>query len=166
MDLIVRIALVGIGATALTDLWAILRKRLLGVAPPNYAFVGRWLGHMAHGQFRHDAIAASPAIRGESTLGWAFHYLTGIVFAGLLIAIAGPAWLDGPTPLPSLAVGLVTVVAPYFLLQPGMGAGIAASRTPNPSAARWHSLAMHAVFGLGLYLAALAIRFLPIQFGA
>lgn len=166
MDLIVRIAVVGIGATALVDLWAVLRTRLLGVAPPNYAFVGRWLGHMARGQFRHDAIAASPVVGGELTLGWVFHYLTGIAFAGLLVAVAGPSWLDGPTLLPALAVGVVTVAAPYLLLQPGVGAGIAASRTPNPTAARWHSLAMHAVFGIGLYLAALAIRFLSIQFGA
>lgn len=166
MELTVRIAIVGIGATALVDLWAILRRRLLGVAPPDYALVGRWLGHMAHGQFRHDAIAASPAIRGELTLGWVFHYLTGIAFAGLLVAIAGPSWLEVPTLLPALAVGIVTVAAPYLLLQPGMGAGFAASRTPNPFAARSHSLAMHAVFGVGLYLAALAIRFLSSQPGA
>src|SRR5262245_32467695 len=109
MELVVRIALAGIGATALVDFWAVLRKPLLGVAPPNYAFVGRWLGHMAHGQFRHDAIGSSPVIRGESALGWVFHYLTGIAFAGLLVAIAGPQWLDRPTPLPALAVGLFTV---------------------------------------------------------
>lgn len=166
MELVVRIALVGIGATALVDLWAILRKPLLGVSPPNYALVGRWLGHMAHGKFRHDAIGAAPPIRGEFALGWAFHYLTGVAFAGLLVAIAGPAWLDRPTLLPALAVGLFTVAAPFLLLQPGLGAGIAASRAPNPSAARWHSLAMHTIFGLGLYLAALAIRFLSIQPGA
>jgi hypothetical protein len=46
------------------------------------------------------------------------------------------------------------VAAPFFLMQPGMGAGIAASRTPRPAAARLHSLINHAVFGLGLYLAA------------
>jgi hypothetical protein len=39
-------------------------------------------------------------------------------------------------------------------MQPAMGAGIAASRTPRPAAARIHSLVMHAVFGLGLFLAA------------
>ena len=37
-----------------------------------------------------------------------------------------------PTFLPALLVGIGTVAAPFFILQPGMGAGIAASRTPNP----------------------------------
>ena len=39
-------------------------------------------------------------------------------------------------------------------MQPGMGAGIAASRTPHPAAARFNSLLTHAIFGLGLYAAA------------
>jgi hypothetical protein len=39
-------------------------------------------------------------------------------------------------------------------MQPGMGAGVAASRTPRPGAARMQSLVTHAVFGLGLFLAA------------
>jgi len=57
---------------------------------------------------------------------------------------------------PALAVGIGTVAAPFFLMQPGMGAGIAASRTPRPNAARLQSLLTHAVFGLGLYVSAWA----------
>jgi hypothetical protein len=49
-----------------------------------------------------------------------------------------------------------TVVAPYFILQPAMGLGIAARRAPNPAMARLHSLVTHVVFGFGLYLTALA----------
>ena len=49
--------LVGVGATALIDLWAIARKRLLGIPPPDYGLVGRWLGHMVLSRrFRHDRI--------------------------------------------------------------------------------------------------------------
>jgi hypothetical protein len=43
-------------------------------------------------------------------------------------------------------------------MQPAMGAGLAARRTPRPQAARLHSLAMHVVFGLGLYASALALH--------
>ena len=43
-----------------------------------------------------------------------------------------------------------------FILQPAMGLGIAARRAPNPAMARLHSLVAHVVFGLGLYLTALA----------
>ena len=41
-----------------------------------------------------------------------------------------------------------------------MGAGIAASRTPRPNAARLQSLVTHAVFGLGLFATASLINFL------
>jgi hypothetical protein len=46
------------------------------------------------------------------------------------------------------------VAAPFLLMQPALGAGIAAAKTPNPTAARLRSLMTHAVFGLGLYFAA------------
>jgi hypothetical protein len=42
-------------------------------------------------------------------------------------------------------------------MQPAMGAGIAASRTPNPSAARLRNLATHTVYGIGLYLSAVVL---------
>ena len=160
MDLLAVTMLVGVGATAATDLWAIARKRLFGLAPPDYGLVGRWLAHMTRGRFRHDAIARAPAVRGERALGWAAHYGTGIAFAALLPALFGPAWLREPTPGPALLVGVVTVAAPFLLMQPGMGAGLAASRTPRPSFARLQSLVTHTVFGLGLYAAGRAARFL------
>jgi hypothetical protein len=56
----------------------------------------------------------------------------------------------------ALVVGVFTVVFPFFLMQPGMGIGIAASKTPNPNVARLRSLTSHAIFGVGLYAAALA----------
>jgi hypothetical protein len=58
---------------------------------------------------------------------------------------------------PALALGVATLAAPFLLMQPGMGAGIAASRTPRPGSARLHSLITHAVFGLGLYASAVAV---------
>jgi hypothetical protein len=59
-----------------------------------------------------------------------------------------------------LLIGLGTIVAPWFVMQPGMGAGIAASSTPNPSAARLRNLATHAVYGIGLYFSAVALSIL------
>lgn len=93
---------IGIGATAVMDLWGLVRKPLLGVAPPNYALVGRWIAHMSRGRFRHDAIAAAAPVRGERVIGWTAHYLTGISFAALLIGIWGPAWVQQPTIGPAL----------------------------------------------------------------
>lgn len=160
MNYLISTLLVGMGATVVMDLWTMVRTPLLGVAPPNYALVGRWLAHMAHGRFHHQSIAASASVRGERLIGWAAHYLTGIAFAAILIGLWGLAWVRQPTLGPALMVGLCTVAAPFLLMQPGMGAGIAASRTPHPAAARLHSLVTHLVFGLGLYAAGRATRFL------
>ena len=144
--------IIGIGATVLMDLWGLARKSLLGIAPPNYGLVGRWIAHMTRGRFRHESIAASSPVRSELIIGWTAHYLIGIAFAALLISICGAEWVRNPTLVPAIAVGVGTVAAPFLLMQPGMGAGIAASRTPDPAAARIQSLITHAVFGLGLYL--------------
>lgn len=158
MNLLLITSVIGIGATAVMDLWGLARKPLFGIARPNYALVGRWIGHMAHGRFRHDSIAASAPLRGERLLGWTAHYVTGITFAALLTGIWGIAWVRHPTIGPALAVGIGTVAAPFLLMQPGMGAGIAASRAPHPASARLQTLITHAVFGLGLYATGQAVH--------
>ncbi|MCY1432276.1 hypothetical protein D9M71_482680 [compost metagenome] len=147
--------LIGLTATALADLWTLLQQRVLGMPGPNWALVGRWLGHMPRGRFVHASIAKAQALPGERVLGWAAHYVIGIVFAGLLLALNGLEWVRQPTLLPALALGVATVLAPLLIMQPGMGSGFFASKTPNPSAARARSLLAHTVFGVALYLAGL-----------
>lgn len=154
VEMILRVVVLGVGATLLMDGWALLRRRLFGIAVADYALVGRWLGHMRHGQFRHVAIGKAPVVRSERAIGWAFHYLTGLAFAALFVLLVGSGWLLQPTLLPALAFGVATVAAPFLLMQQGFGMGIAASRTANPTQARVRSLVTHLVFGAGLYLAA------------
>lgn len=144
---------IGIGATAVTDVWAFARKRCFAIPAPDYALVGRWFAYMARGRFRHERIAATPPVRGELALGWAAHYATGIAFAAVLLALFGLDWARQPTLAPALFVGVASVAAPFLLMQPGMGAGIAASRAPCPPVARIRSFLTHAVFGVGLYAA-------------
>lgn len=158
MDSLVLTILIGIGATAVMDLWSLLRKRLFNMPPTNWGMVGRWIAYMRQGQFHHAAIAESKSIRGEHIIGWTAHYLIGIGYAALLVIICTPQWIDNPSIGPALLLGIVTVVAPFFILQPGMGAGIAACRTPKPHSVRIHSLINHAVFGFGLFLCAWAIN--------
>ncbi|GMV11110.1 MAG: hypothetical protein AMXMBFR55_28440 [Gemmatimonadota bacterium] len=153
MDYLIRTIAIGVIATAVTDLWGLARRRLLGFPRPDYRLVGRWFAYMPRGQFRHDAIAASTPVHGEHVIGWAMHYLIGITFAAVLTGIWGPEWMRHPTIGPALTVGIGTVAAPMLLMQPGMGAGIAASRSPRPGAARIQSFLTHLVFGLGLYAA-------------
>ena len=151
MNMLASTLLIGAGATAMMDLWGIVRKPLLGLAPPDYGLVGRWIAHMAQGQFGHRSIAALPPVNGERIVGWTSHYLIGIAFAAVLTGVWGTEWVENPTMGPALVVGIGSVLAPFLVMQPGMGAGIAASRTPNPGAARLQSLITHAVYGLGLF---------------
>jgi len=148
--------LIGIGATAVMDAWLLLLKSL-GVPTLNFAFIGRWVVHLFRGRFAHAAIAKSAPVRGELAWGWLTHYAVGMVFAAMLVGILGVDWLHSPTLLPALTVGICTVAAPLLVMQPAMGAGIAASRTPTPLKNCLRSLANHTVFGIGLYLSALAI---------
>ena len=149
--------LIGTGATAFLDLVSAARSALTGTPSPDYALVGRWLAHMPRGRLVHEAIARSAPIRHEQLIGWTAHYLTGVAFAAILITVWGGAWAHEPTLLPALIVGIGSVAAPFLLMQPGMGAGIAARRTPNPRAARRRSLTTHAIFALGLYAAGWAV---------
>lgn len=160
LEYLTRSAVLGAGATGVMDLWGIARERLLGIAPPDYGLVGRWIAYLARGKWRHDRIAATPAVRGERLVGWTSHYAIGIAFAALLLTAFGLEWARHPTPGPALLVGIGTVAAPFLVMQPGMGAGIAASRTPRPGAARLQSVVNHAVFGLGLYVSAWTLNLL------
>lgn len=161
-EFIVRALLIGIGATAVLDLWSILLKRLFGNPPADWGMVGRWFGHFPRGRFVHDSIRAASPVRGERVIGWSAHYAIGIFYSVLLLAIWGLDRARQPTLLPALILALVALVAPFFIMQPGMGAGIAASRTPNPGQARLRSLLNHSVFGVGLYASAvLAARLFP-----
>lgn len=152
-EIALRVIVIGVGATLVADVWAYLRRRLFGVPSLDYALVGRWLGHMRKGRLRHEAIARAEPVRGERLMGWACHYLIGVTFAGLLVAVAGAGWLCAPTLFPALAFGAVSVAAPLLLMQPAFGMGIAASRLPNPGKARIRSLVTHLVFGAGLFVA-------------
>lgn len=149
---------IGAGATVVMDLWAVLRRRLFGIPSLDYALVGRWLVHLTRGRFFHDPIGKSPRVAGEGVIGWTAHYLIGIAFAAVLLAGWGLGWARHPTLAPALIVGISTVVAPFCVMQPAMGAGFAAWRTPRPAMARFQSLVTHSVFGVGLYLAAWGAR--------
>lgn len=146
---------IGVGATAVMDVWAVALKRFWCIPSLNYTMVGRWLGHLPRGTLRHTAIGQAAPVRDEAILGWTAHYAIGVLFAAVLLALVGQEWVQGPTFAPALLAGLLSVAAPFCILQPGMGAGLAASKTPHPAAARLRSLMAHLVFGIGLYLAAL-----------
>ncbi len=160
VELLARGIAIGIGGAALMDGWALLARAAFRIQGLDYALLGRWIGHFRRGRFVHERIAAADPIPAERPLGWVSHYAIGIAFAMPLVAIWGMEWARSPTPGPPLLVGLVTIVAPWFVMQPAMGAGVAGSRTPNPAATRLRNLATHAAYGIGLYVTALLCSFL------
>jgi hypothetical protein len=157
VELLLRGALIGVGGAAFMDAWALIARRAFNVQGLDYAMLGRWIGHFPQGRFFHDRIASADPVRGERPLGWAAHYSIGIAFALPLLVIWGPEWARSPTIWPPLIVGLATIAAPWLVMQPAMGLGVAASRAPRPGAARIRNLATHAAFGIGLYATAVAL---------
>lgn len=142
--------LTGIAATALLDLWAVSISRVLGWPPTNWALVGRWVSHLPRGTFRHLPITATSAVPMERLIGWCAHYLVGVAYAIIYLAILGGLHRT-PSLGSAILFGLVTLLAPWIILQPGMGLGLFARSTPNPARMRCMNVAAHAIFGLGLY---------------
>ena len=156
MDTILKTILTGIGGTLTLDLWVFILRQFK-VKSLDYRFVGRWLGHIIKGKVFHKNITTSLPIKNEVLIGWSAHYSIGISFACLLVLLHGKRWLDSPTFFPAFVIGIVTVIAPLFIMQPAFGFGIASSKLPNSNLLRLKSLLTHSVYGIGLYLTALLL---------
>ena len=135
-----RAIVIGIGATALMDLWHLALRRGFGVVSLDYCVLGRLLRQSR-----------------DCVVGWTAHYVIGISLAIAFVVIAPVSWPQRPTLAPALLFGAGTVVLPLFILQPALGLGVAASKAPRPWLARARSLATHLVFGAGLYVVALLL---------
>jgi hypothetical protein len=157
MELLLKGVVIGIGATVLMDLWAVFLWKVFRQARPNWGPVGRWFWHLKNGTVFHNDIAKAEPYAHEHALGWIGHYAVGILYGVILALLAGADWFASPTFLPAWILGLVTVGAGWFLLQPGLGLGVAASKLPNANTVRVFNLISHTVFALGLYGTALLI---------
>jgi len=147
---IFQVAFVGIFATAALDLWATTLNRTLGLAKTNWGHVGRWVAGIASGTFRHDSIAAAPRNSYEQLVGWSAHYVIGVVYSAMYLFIL-TQWAKSPSLVSAAVFGLVTVLAPWVILQPGLGVGYFASHAPKPNVTRTLNLLSHLVFGVALY---------------
>ncbi len=148
-----QILVLGIGATIFMDIWLFILMQL-NIPTLNFALLGRWIGWIFKGKIRHHPISQSPQIQHESLLGWCTHYSVGVLFAFIFILFMGETWLIQPEFYSAFAFGLITVLVPFLIMQPALGAGIAAANTPQPWLNRLKSLINHGIFGCGLYLAA------------
>lgn len=151
---------IGLGATLTFDLWSQFLKHAFKIIPSNICLVGRWIRYIPEGIFKHSNIASTPQKNGECVIGWIAHYMIGITFAITFVIIVGGSWLQHPTMIPAIFFGIITVLAPFFIMQPLFGLGAASSKNANPLQARIRSVMNHTAFGVGLYLFALVFNWL------
>lgn len=151
---LVKIIIIGVGATIFMDMWSFTLKKFLNIKGLDYKMVGRWIGYFPKGKFKHQRIDQAKAVVGEKFIGWSAHYSIGIIFSGLLVSLWGVEWISSPTLTPALIIGVITVFAPFLILQPGLGAGVFARNTPKPNITRLKSIMAHTSYGVGLYLSA------------
>lgn len=149
--------LIGAGGTVALDIWVLFMTKVLHTPGTNWSMVGRWLGHMASGQFVQQNLGHAAPIKHEAALGWLFHYIVGVTYGLPLLAFWGHSWLAQPTLLPPLIVAWALLIAPFFIMMPGMGNGIAGRKTPKPNVTRLKSVVGHFMFGLGMYATALVL---------
>ena len=151
MDVVIKILVIGVFATVIMDVWATFSNRVLKFPRTNWAMVGRWLGHLPKGKLVHNPIGSSSEIRYENIIGWFFHYFIGVVYAALYVAIV--IWVFGnhTSLLTAWVFGILTIVSPWFILQPALGMGICAVKAPKPNMVRLQNFAIHSIFGIALY---------------
>lgn len=139
------------------DVWAVIQNRVLCLPLPNWAMPGRWFAHLLKGKIFHQDIKQAEEVSGELILGWLFHYGVGAIYGILFLFLLGTEWLIEPDFLSAWVYAVATIAAGWFILQPGMGLGWAASNTPAPWKTRGLGLVAHTAFGLGLWVSGLMI---------
>ena len=153
--------IVGFLATVTMDVVAMiaLRLGLAGQGPRRTGpdLIGRWIGYLFQGKFRHPDILQTPPLRGELLLGFAAHYAIGIVltllYLGVLIVVHAT-----PTALSAILYGTATTILPWFLMFPSQGMGWLGWHAPGEAHLARASLFNHIVFGLGIALWMAVIR--------
>jgi len=147
--------LVGLLATVVMDLGGGLGL-LLGIASRSprrmgHELIGRWIGYMFQGKFKHADILQSPPLRGELPFGILIHYLIGVILTLIYFAFLSITQLPSSA-LMAIAYGLATTVSPWFLMFPSEGMGWLGRDAPGKAHLARASLFNHAFFGIGLAL--------------
>lgn len=148
----------GLVATMLIDIWALVLKSIFRLPTTNWAMVGRWIGHLQHGQFVHNSIANADPVAQERALGWITHYVIGLLYGVAYLWFIADILLQTPDLISAVVFSLVLLVMPWFIMQPGLGLGVLARRAPRPWLTRGITISVHIIFGVGLYLGWMLVR--------
>ena len=147
-----QIFFMGIFATVTIDLWALVLKHGFKQQTTDWGMAGRWFANLPRGKFIHTPISKTAPVKHETPIGWTVHYIVGITYAWMYIIIVNDLLNAEPSLVSATLFGIATVIAPWFIMQPGFGMGIMARHAPNPNVKRLLSLSVHAIFGVALYV--------------
>src|SRR5438477_1945477 len=120
--------IVGILATVTMDVVAMVALRLgitgRGTRRTGPDLIGRWIGYLLQGKFRHTDILQTPPLRGELLLGLVAHYSIGIVLSLVYLGLLVVAHAT-PTAFSAILYGTATTVFPLVSHVPITGDGLA-----------------------------------------
>ena len=143
---------IGIVGTIGMDTWALVVRHVFHLPVSDWAMIGRWVGYFPRGRFTHAPIAASAPLPHELATGWIVHYLTGVIYGLLYLGLVESLFDTAPGLASATGFGLCTLAAPWLLMQPGLGLGFFAAKTPRPWLTRTINVSMHLSFALAMYL--------------
>lgn len=158
MEVVIQAVILGVMSTVAIDIWASFSNRVLKFPRTNWGMVGRWVAHIPSGKFVHHPISSSPARKYEFIIGWAFHYVIGVIYASIYFALVVAAASNSPTLLTAWFFGLVTTLSPWFIMQPALGMGVCAVKVPKPNLVRIQNIIIHSIFGISLYYSGIGIE--------
>jgi len=140
-------------ATASMDVLSMIAIRLRLIAPLSPNLIGRWFASVARAHPLHEDIARVAPISHELAIAVPGHYAIGVFLTALFVVMANRAGWPARSLPPALAFGVCTNVFPWLLMFPAMGYGLFGAHGPEGTRLFVSSLASHAFFGLGIWIA-------------
>ena len=138
---------VGVLSCLVLDLWQRVLFFCFGISPTNWGTVGRWfILFLRTRKWIHIDLPNASEIHREVTIGWLFHYLISIVYAGLFFLLWKGGFVNTGA-LGGLVFGIISVIVPWFFFMPALGVGILSKRGDNPFKSCILALIAHAIYG-------------------
>ncbi|MFC1639518.1 DUF2938 family protein [Gemmatimonadota bacterium] len=150
MDLVVTGVVAGVLGTLVMDSGNRLFAATGMISKIEVGMIGRMAVGWARGRFRYGHPSEMERGANEMLYGYVTHHIIGVGLAvpyviGWDLLVGGPV-----SPVWTIAYGLATTVAPYFLVFPSVGLGVFGRRSPEGIRAPLSSLANHLFYGVGL----------------
>jgi len=148
-----QVVLAGVIATVSMDVLSVVAVRVRLIAPLSPNLIGRWFASVARAHPLHADIARAAPSGHELAIALLGHYAIGMFLTALFVVMANRAGWPARSLSPALAFGMCTNVFPWLVMFPAMGYGFFGAHGPDGMRLFVSSLASHAFFGLGIWIA-------------